>query len=99
MEFCQHGCLLNYLLDKRSTFVNQLDPQSDKIECSTRIKKENRKKVVFQESSQKSFKSSSLEKYEDCLELTESEYVKTVDLLIWAFQVAKGMEYLSSKKV
>ncbi|XP_034472515.1 vascular endothelial growth factor receptor 1-like [Drosophila innubila] len=32
-------------------------------------------------------------------DLTETMMVSTTDLVIWAFQVARGMDYLSSKKV
>lgn len=40
-----------------------------------------------------------LENTNTCQKDPELRQLTTIDLLIWAFQVAKGMEYLSFKKV
>lgn len=104
MEFCKYGSLLSYMHRERKSFVNQLDLVTDKIDPTICIP--NRKKCETAnsqaDSSTNKHENSNgylLASYDGDYELTETEPLKSTDLLSWAFQAAKGMEYLSSRRV
>ncbi len=104
MEYCKHGSLLSYMLKKRDSFINQLNSISDSIDQSISMQKMgNSSTLQRQEDSTGTMMETSTDfqsyDYKGDYQSTDTEAVKSSDLLSWAFQVAKGMEYLSIRKV
>lgn len=93
MEYCENGSLLSYLLKMKNSFINQLDPATDILDPSIETKINLTKNVL-------DFSTNiNLEQHENRQDFTDTPNVNTMDLMTWAFQVAMGMEYLSSRKV
>ena len=82
MEYCRHGCLRDYLVNKRHDFHDTMD------EIENRAVWFKRPKLV-------SFQSDMLD-FDD----TDDHVVLTKkDLVSYAFQIARGMDFLASQKV
>lgn len=104
MEFCKYGSLLSYMHRERKSFINQLDPSTDKIDpsiCTPTRKKGEASNGQMNSScnQQESSNGYLLDNYNGDYQVTETEPLKSTDLLSWAFQASKGMEYLSSRRV
>ena len=88
-EFCCHGNLRSYLHRHRATFVNTMDDiDVHRQRERERLASENVKTVDYVNT-----------RSDGSLNLDEDNSLTTKDLLCYAFQIARGTEYLSSKKV
>jgi len=83
MEYCRHGCLRDYLVNQRQHF-------QDTMENVQKPAFKRRRLVSFQP---KSSCEPDDEDSDDCVVLT------TKDLVCYAYQIARGMEFLASRKV
>ncbi|KRT84024.1 Immunoglobulin, partial [Oryctes borbonicus] len=140
VEFCRFGNLHNYLLRHRENFINQIDPETGKIDYSIGIDVLSRSFSVSSSHSQEGPPKDMMDyrsNYNGVMQTTEVTLVSmspsgsqgdeplmsnnsiqpewrsnykgdykgnvkpicTKDLLTWAFQVSRGMEYLASRKV
>ncbi|XP_051172496.1 vascular endothelial growth factor receptor 1-like [Leptopilina boulardi] len=88
LEYCHFGNLQNYLLRHREDFIDQIDPATGKLNIGRNFASETNNYV---EANRTNYQSD----YKD--EIVQS--ICTQDLTSWAFQVARGMEYLSGRKV
>jgi len=97
MEYCRHGCLRDYLVNKRNHFVDTMDDQV-KNHIGTR-----RKTVQSTTDESTALHSYSNKNCVDENEDSESDDdedlspLTTKDLVCYAFQIARGMEFLTSK--
>lgn len=106
MEFCKYGSLLSYMIKNRNSFINQLDPKTDTINPTMCIRFENdRNNLKLENNKNKHVKSNDYDEMPedyykgDYLATADAVSLKSADLLSWAFQIAKGMDYLASRKV
>ncbi|XP_023245276.1 vascular endothelial growth factor receptor 2 [Copidosoma floridanum] len=102
-EFCKFGNLEDYLLHHRKCFINQIDAATGKINPSLG--------KLFKSNEPLSSYDSKVHKYcgdsqPDCPSTYVGDHtnsnlnpVCSQDLLLWAFQVTKGMDYLFQKKI
>ncbi len=100
MEFCKYGSLLSYLRKNRTLFVNQIDPVTYQIE--TKINKDQTLAAQSEVQTSEQIQDSNQppqDTYHGDYQPQDATSMTTTDLLSWAYQIAKGMEYLSSKKV
>lgn len=108
LEYCAFGSLRQFLLNNRSNFVNQIDLETGEIDTNIIEKQEyNYANDEIIHSLHKT-----LENKDDCyLELTDQtktrsslkkkdvEPITSTDLVCYAYQISRGMEYLQSRKL
>ena len=85
MEYCRHGCLRDYLVNHRQDFEDTMD---DIKKPAVWVKRP--KLVSFQPNN-----NSQLD-FDDC---DDHVVLTTKDLVCYAFQIARGMDFLASQKV
>ncbi|XP_043065333.1 vascular endothelial growth factor receptor 1 isoform X13 [Drosophila ficusphila] len=136
VEYCHYGNVQRFLLKNRSRFINQIDPETDRIDPSIMTQR-NSDQIYLQRNWENDPRSGtrsgrtgsgSAADYdrqmnscatnmttlpEDDFQtsknsgqtiwrsnyVSEAMMVTTTDLVSWAFQVARGMDYLSSRNV
>ncbi|EDV31270.2 uncharacterized protein Dana_GF15271, isoform B [Drosophila ananassae] len=96
LEYSRFENIHNILLKNRSDFVNQINPQTDLIDPSYHID------TLIDNDTDSHDEATTYtpiwgSNYEN--DSTKPIKITTSDLVSWAFQVARGMEYLSFKKV
>ena len=99
VEYCRFGNLQNYLMKNRNNFVNQVDEFSNMKTDITTVDETDDGPVIQQETAMSSVYC--LQDSNRCL-APKSDTVRiifTKDLISWSFQIARGMGYLSRKKV
>nr|XP_043069197.1 platelet-derived growth factor receptor alpha-like [Drosophila bipectinata] len=94
VEYCRFGNIHNVLLKNRSHFVNQINPMTDKIDTSSLISLDTDTDPHDEATLYNPIWGSNYE-----TDSTKPITLTTSNLVSWAFQVARGMEYLSSKQV
>ncbi|XP_037049515.1 vascular endothelial growth factor receptor 1-like isoform X2 [Bradysia coprophila] len=98
VEFCLFGNLQNFLSENRNLFVDQVNIQKDSIEQSN-LKyirpcfSHNQSDGTYQENVKIT------QETNDTDVAASVNSITTTDLVCWLFQIARGMEYLSSRKV
>ncbi|XP_054159954.1 vascular endothelial growth factor receptor 2-like [Oppia nitens] len=102
VEYCKFGNIRSFLLSHRMCFVDQLDKESDIID-NTIISNEQRLSDSTDNYRNSVYPNASHE-YKNVISFNEmglvvGNNVTTSDLISYAFQCAKGMEYLSSKRL
>jgi len=85
MEYCRHGCLRDYLVSQRHSFQDTMDD----VEKPVAVWFKRPKVVSFQSKSSQP----DVDDGDDHVVLT------TKDLACYAFQIARGMDFLASRKV
>lgn len=110
-EYCEHGSLRTYLIQRRSTFHNELDSGVEKngyILSNEFIRKSRSNAGVwlltpvlaFQPcSSSFQLSTAMTDPVLGQVDTLEDKALSTTDLLSFAYQVANGMDYLASKNV
>jgi len=96
VEYCAHGCLRNYLVKNRSGFIDSLDSTSSGKPLVTGHQAVTNDYV---NSLHDKPKSSSQAAAASCSVSSDSLCLTTSDLVCFAFQIARGMEYLASRNV
>ena len=100
-EYCRFGNLQNYLMKNRNNFINKVDEFGDmRRDMAAAEKTDN----GIQQEIVTSKVTSSVSCLQDSdgylVPNTESlQSISTNDFISWSFQIARGMDYLSSKKV
>jgi len=87
MEYCRHGCLRDYLVSKRQDFQDTMDA----VEKPAPAVWFKRPKLVSFQSQAHGADVDVAEDYQTVL--------TTKDLVSYAFQIARGMNFLASQKV
>jgi len=85
VEYCRHGCLRDYLVNKRQDFQDTMD---DVARPAVWFKKP--KLVSFQ---------SNRNSHLDVDDSDDQVVLTTKHLVCYAFQIARGMHFLASQKV
>ena len=99
VEYCQHGCLRNYLVKNRASFVDTLDS------CTTTKPPPPSAAVQHQAISNDYINTPQppvIPASQHDLNVasnTSPSTLTTKDLVCFAFQIARGMEYLASRNV
>jgi len=88
VEYCAHGCLRNYLVKNRGAFIDTLDYSIDKPMPRHHAANND---YVNSPHINPSPAAASLN--------TDSPTLTTKDLICFAFQISRGMEYLVSRNV
>ncbi|XP_043547949.1 vascular endothelial growth factor receptor 1 [Chiloscyllium plagiosum] len=107
VEYCKYGNLSNYLKSKRNNFVlhKETKLQADPIQERTAM--EGKKKRLASVTSSESSTSSGFDEDKTLSDVEEEEedadelYIGPItmeDLISYSFQVARGMEFLASRK-
>ena len=111
LEYCERGCLRQFLLNNRSNFINQLDLETGEID--TNILEKQDYNYANEEVINSMQRGPGEPNSSDCyLELTTGdpgrasmkrksarEPITSTDLVCYAFQISRGMEYLQAKKL
>ena len=106
VEYCAFGCLRNYLIKNRDGFVDTMDYSieitpmkkpntSISIECASDDDRQSNEYV----NSTNQRNQNSAGDYLECLPQNGALPLTTKDLICFTFQIARGMEYLSSRNV
>ncbi len=97
IEYCANGNMRSFLLAHRSAFINQLNSSTGEVDFRINQNFNDDHKYVNDVNATRNYQNFDLVKGGISLRL--SRKVTTSDLISYTFQCAKGMEYLSSKKV
>ncbi|XP_059351940.1 vascular endothelial growth factor receptor 1-like [Daphnia carinata] len=93
VEYCRFGNLQTYLINHRDQFINQLD---DFGNMKSGIDPEQtHEHLNLPANGERNIQQNANVERDPASNFT----ISTRDLISWAFQIARGMEYLSSKKV
>ncbi|XP_023246383.1 vascular endothelial growth factor receptor 2-like [Copidosoma floridanum] len=111
---CRCGNLESYLVRHRKNFINQIDPSTGQIDTSMRKNLKRTRHEIY-ENLTTALSDSSLndnhtihysEIQNSSGSIESSDYIEedflficTEDLMLWAYQVANGMKFLSERKV
>ena len=95
MEYCRYGNLREYLLKKRTNFVDTMED----IDCpqSTSNSVDMHRDVFLPDPEY--VNTSRLEDHSICDATDNNTSLTTKKLICFAFQIARGMDYLASRKV
>jgi len=86
MEYCRHGCLRDYLVSRRQDFTDTMDH----VDKPATVWFKRPKLVSFQPKSSAQM---------DADDTDDRVVLTTKDLVCYAFQIARGMDFLVSRKV
>ena len=107
LEYCENGSLRQFLLNNRTNFINQVDPETGEIDAS-----------IFEKpdcnyANEEVINSMQLNSNDCYLELTTGKQnraslkrtttiadpITSTDLVCYAFQISRGMEFMASRKL
>ena len=102
LEYCQFGNLQSYLIKNRNSFINQVDESGNLITADETDNSPVNQQVTETPVSSPRDSGGYLVPNSPTDERNETEAcqpMSTKDLVSWSFQIARGMSYLSRKKV
>ena len=110
VEYCRFGNLQSYVLKNRNYFINLVD-EFGNMKIDTKTSGESDNDTVIQQETTNSVSclqdsngylvpNNSINEANQSVLLTDAcQSISTNDLISWSFQIARGMSYLSRKKV
>ncbi|XP_055301547.1 uncharacterized protein LOC129568055 [Sitodiplosis mosellana] len=94
VEYCPFGNLKSYLAKNRRNFIDQIVPGTDEIDFKIGVEGQ-----FSNNQSQPTTAASRCMVMIDELAESSQRSITTEDLLIWSFQISRGMDYLASRRV
>lgn len=113
MEYCQYGCLRDFLVSKRNDFIDTMDDKA-KVRSGSKRRHDSvarRRQLSMTDSlpwhsynndncvGNDISADASIVVNEDDDDVSNTQPLITKDLVCYSFQIARGMEFLASKKV
>jgi Protein tyrosine and serine/threonine kinase len=113
MEYCRYGCLRDYIVSKRNDFIDTMNDSAKVRYCSRRHNSTARSRSLAVDESQPlhtydndkcivddvSIDLNFVDDDDDDVDDNDLPPLITKDLVCYSFQIARGMEFLASKKV
>ena len=97
LEYCRFGCLRQYILNKQHNFIDTMD---DDCKTEAAMAMQEAQPLVPPDARYANLTPDNDKRAECAIDISgDRAPLTTKDLVCYLFQIARGMEYLASRKV